>query len=107
MWIRSAFWVGAAKAGQEENFQKKMNQSVVPGLRALPGVRDAKALWPKVREDNPPTIACQLIVEFASRADIDNMLASQARRDLRPKVLEVIALFDGQFSHIDYEVGEG
>ena len=105
MWIRSAFWVGNAKPGQEEQFQARINHSVIPGLRTLPGVRDAKALWPKVREDNPPPIACQIMVEFATRADVDRMLASPERVALRPKVVEVIGLFDGHFSHIDYEVG--
>lgn len=105
MWIRSAFWVGQAKPGMEEDFETLMNRSLVPGLRALPGVRNARALWPKKREDNPPDICCQIVVDFDSRADIDRMLASSERAALRPKVLEVRALFDGQFSHIDYEVG--
>jgi hypothetical protein len=107
MWIRSAFWVGQAKPGMEEKFETLMNRSVVPGLCSLPGVRDAKALWPRKREDNPPNICCQIVVDFASRADVDQMLASPERAALRPKVLEAIALFDGQFSHIDYEVGVG
>lgn len=105
MWIRSAFWVGRPKAGTEERFQALMDQSVVPGLKTLPGVRSALALWPKVREDNPPDICCQIVVQFDNRADIDRMLASPERTAFRPKVLEVIALFEGQFSHIDYEAG--
>ena len=107
MWIRSAFWVGQAKAGQEERFEALMNTALVPGLRALPGVRNARALWPRKREDNPPEICCQIVVDFDSRADIDRMLASPERTAFRPQVLEVIALFDGKFSHIDYEVGPG
>ena len=105
MWVRSAFWLGTPKPGQEEPFEAHINRSVVPALRALPGVRDAKALWPRVREDDPPAIACQILVEFESRADVDGMLASPERRELRPKVLAAIAMFDGKFSHIDYEVG--
>ena len=105
MWIRSAFWVGRPKAGLEVQFQTLMDGIVVPGLKALPGVRGAKALWPKVREDNPPDICCQIVVEFDTRADIDRMLASPERLAMRPKVLEVKALFEGQFSHIDYEAG--
>ncbi len=107
MWIRSAFWIGSPKAGHEEEFQHRMDHVMVPGMRALPGVRDAKALWPRKREDNPPNIACQFVVEFDSRADVDRMLACPERAAMRPKVLELIALFDGQFSHIEYEVGAG
>ena len=105
MWIRSAFWLGKPKAGVEAQFQALMDNSVVPGLKALPGVRSAKALWPKVREDNPPDICCQIVVEFDTRADVDRMLASPERVAMRPKVLEIKALFEGQFSHIDYEAG--
>lgn len=105
MWIRSAFWVGQPKPGMEQHFQSLMDQRIVPGLKALPGVRGALALWPKVREDNPPEICCQIVVQFDSRADIDRMLASPERSALRPLVLEVKALFEGQFSHIDYEAG--
>ncbi len=105
MWIRSAFWLGKPKAGMEAQFQALMDNSIVPGLEALPGVRSARALWPKGREDNPPDICCQILVEFDTRAEVDRMLASPERGSMRPKVLEVKALFEGQFSHIDYEVG--
>lgn len=104
MWIRSAFWIGSPKAGHEEEFQQRMDHVMVPGMRALPGVRDAKALWPRKREDNPPNIACQFMVEFDTHADVERMLACPERAAIRPKVLEMIALFDGQFSHIEYEV---
>ena len=105
MWIRSAFWIGSVKAGQEDEFQSRMNHVLVPAMRALPGVRVAKALWPRKLEDNPPDIACQFLVEFESRADVERMLASPERAAMRPQVLEVKAMFDGQFSHIEYEVG--
>ena len=82
-----------------------MNGELIPGLRTLPGVRDANALWPQKREDSPPEIACQVLVEFDSREDLERMLASAERRALRPRVLEVVGLFEGALSHIDYEVG--
>ena len=105
MWIRSAFWIGTPKAGSEERFRELVDRVLVPAFRALPGVRDAKALWPEVREEHPPEIALQFLVEFDSRADVDRMLASDERRDVRPRVLEAIAMFDGKLSHIDYRVG--
>lgn len=52
-----------------------------------------------------PGICCQVVVDFDSRGDIDRMLASPERGAFRPTVLDATALFDGQFSHIDYEVG--
>ena len=89
MWIRSAFWTGAARPGQEGQFQAAVDQELVPALRRLPGVQDASSLWPRRREDQPPNIACQVIVEFASRADVDTMLASPERHALRARVKEI------------------
>ena len=105
MWIRSAFWTGVVRPGQDGGFQDAVDRELVPALRKLPGVADARSLWPRRREDQPPNIACQVIVEFASRADVDTMLASPERQALRARVKEIAALFDGAISHIDYEVG--
>jgi len=104
MWIRSAFWIGVARVGYEDKFRIAMNDELIPALRLLPGVRDAKALWPRRYEDDPPKVSCQVLVEFASRADVEQMLASPERQALRARVREVASMFDGAISHIDYEV---
>ncbi|WP_159918302.1 hypothetical protein [Pantoea sp. 18069] len=101
-WIRSAFWTGKVKAGAEERFRQHMESVLVPGLKALPGVQDVAALWPRNLEDSPPDIACQVLVRFANRADLDRMLASDERRQMRPQVVEAIGLFDGSISHIEF-----
>ena len=105
MWIRSAFWTGRPRPGQDEAFQAAIDGELVPGLKALPYVDDAKALWPRRLEDNPPGVHCQIIVMFASQEAVDGMLASEGRAALRARVREVAGLFDGAISHIDYEVG--
>ncbi|MEY2925773.1 MAG: hypothetical protein RL367_250 [Pseudomonadota bacterium] len=104
-WIRSAFWVGKPYETQAVAFDKAINAEMVPALGTLPGVSKARALWPRKREDNPPSLYCQVIVEFADFAALQTMLASPERLALRQKVQEVAALFDGTLSHIDYEVG--
>lgn len=106
MWIRSAFWVGKPHSGQEAAFDEAITSELVPSLKRLPGVSSAHALWPRRREDSPPDIHCQVIVEFADDAAMQVMLASDARKALRTRVGEVAAMFDGAISHIDYEVGE-
>ena len=104
MWIRSAFWTGAARPGAEQSFRAPVDDELVPALKLFPGVDEAKALWPRRREDRPPQIACQILVEFASQAEVDRMLASPERQALRTRVREIADLFDGAISHIDYEV---
>ena len=105
MWIRSAFWVGRPRTGQEVAFDNAIARELIPGLNRLPGVASARALWPRRREDNPPDIHCQVMVEFADDTAMQTMLASDERKALRTRVGEVAAMFDGTISHIDYEVG--
>jgi len=103
-WVRSAFWIGGCKTGVEEWFVSGINETIVPALRAMPGVAAARALWPEKYEDSPPPVACQLLVEFQSREDLDLMLASEERKAMRPAVLALLELFEGSLSHIDYRV---
>lgn len=103
--IRSAFWVGAAKPGARTRFEDFMNHELMPTLRQLPGVHAARSLWPTKLEDQPPNVACQVLVEFTSHEDFDRMLASPERQAMRAKVKELLALFDGAVSHIEYDVG--
>jgi hypothetical protein len=104
MWIRSAFWTGLPYGGQEEAFATGVNDELIPGLLRLPGVKGAKAMWPRRREDAPPDVACQILVHFESEQDIDHMLASPERQALREKVQKIAGLFNGAISHIDFEL---
>ena len=106
MMIRSAFWVGRPKPGEEARFRDLLEVEVMPKMRALPGVSDAQALWPTEREDSPPDLACQVLVIFADRGAMEQMLSSSGRQALRVQVGELKALFDGSLSHINYSLGE-
>jgi len=105
MWIRSAFWVGTPKSGMDGAFRDAIDKELVPALQKLPAVKGARSLWPERREDNPPNVFCQILVDFDSREGVDEMLASDARKALRSRVREVAGMFDGAISHIDYRVG--
>ena len=104
MLIRSAFWLGTPKAGTEDNFRQVIENDLAPAMRKLPGVAGVKILWPLKLEDQPPPIACQVLVEFESEADLALMLASPGRAALRPRVLALAGAFEGRLSHIDYAV---
>ena len=103
MYIRSAYWVGAPKPGSEQQFQDLIERALLPAMRAMPGVSAVRGLWPLKREDSPPAVALQVVVEFASPADAQRMLESEERKALRPRVLEAVALFDGSLSHIEFQ----
>ena len=66
MWIRSAFWTGNIKAGQEVAFRQGINEEMIPGLQRLAGVKGAKALWPHRFEDKAPDHAC-IILEMSAQ----------------------------------------
>ena len=104
MWIRSAFWIGKPKPGAEIDFDQAINGHIIPAFRLIPAVDRALLLWPKRREDGPPDLYCQVMVEFSSKTALEEMLASPERLALRPRVVAAAALFDGGISHIDYEV---
>ena len=104
MWIRAAYWIGQPKPGAEQRFRDVINLEMVPAFSRMAGVLDVKALWPVRLEGSPPGIACQFLVEFDSREDLDQMLSSPGRLEFRPRVMELIEMFDGAVSHIDFEV---
>lgn len=101
--IRSAYWIGTVKPGHEQSFADLLNQTLIPMMRRLPGVRNARAMWPQLREDSPPEIACQVLVEFDSHDDRARMKASAERAAMRPHVHELAAKFDGHMSHVEFD----
>ena len=105
MWVRSAYWVGSIRPGRDAEFAALLDGEVVPSMRALPGVQAVRTLWPKRREDDPPNLACQVVVDFADFAGLERMLASSERLALRPRVLALREMFDGTLSHVDFELG--
>ena len=102
MLIRSAFWIGRPKAAAADRFRVLLEDAVVPAMRSLPGVSDVQVLWPDEREDDPPDIACQVLVMFEGPHQLDQMMNSEERKALRPNVLALRELFDGKMSHINY-----
>ena len=105
MWIRSAFCIGSPIPGKESAFRELMDEKIIPSMGGFPGVQNIKSVWPMRRQDDPPMIWCQVLVEFADSQAIDRMLASEERAQLRPTMRELAQMFDGVISHIDYEVG--
>ena len=102
--IRSAFWVGQVKAGAQAEFKDVMDRKLLVTMKGLPGVHDAQVLWPTLHEDQPPQVACQVLVLFNSRDDLARMLASPERQAMRADVVTLRGLFDGAISHIEYDV---
>lgn len=104
MWVRVGYFEGKVLDGAEERFIGAINEIIVPGIAACPGVLGVKALWPCKFEDRDDRLACQLVVELAKEEDIATMLASPERDAMRERLVsEVLPLFDGRISHINFE----
>ena len=104
MYVRSAYWIGRPRAGEEARFRAMIDGEIVPAMRRFPGVSAVKALWPEHYEDDPPQVYLQVLVEFARPEDRDTMAASSERAALRPQIKEAIALFEGAMSHVEGEM---
>ena len=70
----------------------------------MPGVLAFSVLWPEKVEDGAPPIACQFLVEYADRSDVEVMRASLERAAMGPRLKEIISMFDGTVSHIEFAV---
>jgi hypothetical protein len=104
MWIRSAYWSGRAIAG-EDALKAFVRDVLLPELGALPGVLVAQVFWPERREQGAPDLACQIVLKFNSRTDIDRMLASPERERMRVRAFASLeSLFDGTIAHLDLEL---
>jgi hypothetical protein len=103
-YIRSAFWIGAPVAGREKQFRDAIDTEMAVAFRKLPGVLAFKVLWPQKLEDGSPPIACQFLVEYADRADVEVMRVSPERAAIGPRLKEIIGMFNGTVSHIEFDV---
>jgi len=104
MLIRSAYWLGKPREGQEAAFRDLIAGELVPTMRTFPGVAAVRILWPQDHEEGAPPLYCQVLVEFADEAGKTAMMNSAERTALRPRVLAAVGLFDGVMAHVDFEV---
>lgn len=104
MLIRSALWIGSPYQGKAGEFRSMLLDELIPAINDLPGVTRTLTLWPEARDTGAPPVFCQIMIEFNDAAGRAEMMASAGREMLRPRVLEVAALFDGELFHIEYRV---
>jgi hypothetical protein len=105
MWIRSAYWIGEAIDGDVAAVKQFVRGTLLPELASLPRVQSAQVFWPEGREPGAPNLLCQIALSFHSREDIDVMLASPQREDMRRRAFASLkAIFNGTIAHLDLEV---
>ncbi len=103
-YMRSAYWIGAPFSGKDEQFRNAIDAEVAPAFRRLPGVLAMRVLWPEKADEGAPAIACQFLLEFADRSDVEVMRASPERAAMGPRLQEVMKMFEGSIRHIEFAV---
>ena len=73
-------------------------------MSRLPGNRAAQALWPREREAGAPTTCLVLEHVYDSAGALAAALASPQREVMRNCLAEVLPLFEGEVTHVNYDV---
>jgi antibiotic biosynthesis monooxygenase (ABM) superfamily enzyme len=102
MLVRAAIYEGRAIEGAEERLREAINNELIPALRALPGVAEAWIFWPRPAGSSAPSIYCQMLSLFDNEEQLNAMLNSRERDDYARKRNELLTLFNGKVSHMDY-----
>lgn len=103
-YMRNAYWMGAPVSGKDEQFRKAIDTEVAPAFRQLPGILAMRVLWPEKADDGAPPIACEFLLEFADRADVEVMRTSPERAAMGPRLQEIMKMFEGSIRHIEFAV---
>jgi hypothetical protein len=84
--------------------EQMIDDLIIPGIAACPGVRSVKALWPRKFEDRDGDMVRQIVVELDSEEAIETMLASPERHAMRDILVgQALPLFESRVSHIHFE----
>jgi hypothetical protein len=102
MLVRAAIYKGQPIEGAAERFRDAINNELIPTLRALPGVSDAWVFWPRSDRNEDPLMYCHMFSFFDDEEKLNIMLGSPLRNDYTRKRNELLALFKGTVSHMEY-----
>ena len=72
----------------------------------FPGLKHLAVKWAREHEDGAPAIYLALEHSYASPADLETALASEARAGVREAVEVVLPYFQGTIVHVNSEVRE-
>ncbi|MAG98179.1 MAG: hypothetical protein CMM08_15995 [Rhodospirillaceae bacterium] len=106
MYCRSAFFIGSVAPDNLEAFRSQIEGAVADAIMKFPGVRRLQVKWAREIEDGAPAIFLTLEHSYASQADLEHALASDARTGAWEALDVVKPYFRGEIVHINNEVRE-
>jgi hypothetical protein len=103
MIIRTAFFQGRIRPGQERAFHDLLNTVLIPLWRRFPDAEEVRVLHRAAGDVHAPDIAMALSVRYPSLAAMHAALASDIREQTRAPSEELKAMFDGVVFHVTFE----
>lgn len=100
MLTRTAIYEGRVVPGREEEFFRLVGERLDPIWRRFPHVRAVRVQRTLDKDDETPSIAMIMEMDFSDRASMRESLASPIREEAHAATLEVMRLFEGRFYHL-------
>ena len=104
MYVRVGYFVGDVSDANRSRFERGLRDDIMPMVARLPGVIDARLMWGREYEDRAPRVHAAIMLSFASPEAVQVALASPGRTAMRGKLAELLPLFDGYITHVNFAV---
>ena len=103
MIIRQAIFVGTVDPSYRKAFDVHVATRVLPLLRTLPGLTEAKVLKTLEADAQGPEVYQIYQLQFPNIAAMQMMLASERRQDVHKAMAKILPWFEGMILHNVFE----
>ena len=103
MLTRCAFFEGHIREGREADFDRFVEEQLLPLWRRFPGSTDVRVLRRVSSDPQAPHVEMLLEFDYPSEEAIEQTMDSPERTDAKAKTQELLSMFDGRLYHIVLE----
>lgn len=104
MYCRSALFIGTVDAEHMDAFKTQLEGNVAKAILKFPGIMNLQMKWAKEIDDGGPSLLLTLEHSYASKLDLENALASDARAGSHEALKPVMPFFKGEVFHVNSDV---
>ncbi len=106
MFVRCTFFRGRVKSGLQEEFDRTVEEMLVPLQVRFPGAEEVRVLRQAESDTEDPRFEMVLALRYPSMEAIERALASEVRARSRELTQKLLAMFDGDIFHTVFRAGE-
>ncbi len=103
MLTRCAFFEGHVREGKEEEFEKFVEERMIPLWRRFPGTSDVRILRHVSQDPQAPYVHILLEFDFPSPEALEQATVSAVRSESKVETEKLLSMFDGRLFHIVFE----